>query len=111
MQIDCKDALDKFNRQRHQAKRRGKEFLLSFDEWLDIWDQSGHWQDRGKGKGKYNMSRYNDQGPYAVGNVFIQSHEGNASDGHKGIPKTPEQKLKSGLGRKLAWQRFREMAL
>ena len=34
----------------------------------------------------------------AVDNVFIQSHEGNASDGHRGIPKTAEQNEKNRLG-------------
>jgi hypothetical protein len=110
MLIDLFAAEDKYNRQRHRAKQRGVDFKLSFEDWMNIWLESGHWNQRGKGKGKYNMSRIDDAGSYEVGNVFIQSHEHNARDGHKDIPKTPEHKFKSGLGRKLAWQRFREAA-
>ena len=72
------------------AKQRNVEFMLSFDEWLDIWVNSGHWEDRGAGKGKYVMSRYNDVGPYALNNVFIQPFEKNVLDAIKGKKKSAE---------------------
>lgn len=59
---------------------RGIPFLLSFEEWWDIWQKSGHWHERGPRVGQYCMSRYNDIGPYAVGNVFIQLSTQNVLD-------------------------------
>ena len=53
------------------AKDRGIEFLLTYEEWLKIWIDSGHLHERGPKKGQYVMARFGDKGPYAVGNVKI----------------------------------------
>ena len=108
MLIDLFAAEDKYNKQRHRAKQRGVDFKLSFEDWINIWLESGHWNQRGNGKGKYNMSRINDTGAYKIGNVFIQSHEHNARDGHIGIPKTPEECLKNSLGNLKRWEQKRK---
>jgi hypothetical protein len=68
---------NKYNCQKSKAKQRSIEFTLTFDEWWSIWEQSGKYELRGHRKGQYVMSRYNDVGPYAIGNVFIQSCEDN----------------------------------
>ncbi len=57
--------------QKSAAKGRDIEFLLSFDEWIKIWMDSGHLPNRGKGSSQYCMSRFDDKGAYAVGNVKI----------------------------------------
>lgn len=57
------------------------EFKLTFEEWLDIWVNSGHWFNRGTKKDQYCMSRYNDEGPYAVGNVEIKTNSENLIEG------------------------------
>lgn len=75
----------KYTWHRGNAKKRNIPFLLTFEEWWDIWQKSGHWEERGTKKGQYCMSRYNDTGPYAVGNVFIQLHSQNSSDGNQDI--------------------------
>ena len=67
-----------------RAKKRNIPFNLTFEEWLSVWNSSGKLHLRGRGAGKYCMSRIGDTGPYEIGNVFIQSFEGNSSDGHKG---------------------------
>lgn len=54
---------------------------LSFDEWLSIWKTSGHLHERGKGAGKYVMSRINDLGHYELGNVCIKLHVDNIREG------------------------------
>ena len=69
----------KYNCQKGKAKHRGIDFNLTFDEWWEIWQQSGKWEQRGFRKGQYVMSRKNDIGPYAIGNVFIQPAEDNHS--------------------------------
>lgn len=59
-----------YQHQHTAAHRRDIEFKLSLMEWWDIWDVSGHWSDRGLGRG-WQMCRKGDLGAYEVGNVFI----------------------------------------
>lgn len=61
-----------YHQQQRNAAARAVPWLLSFAEWLSIWKASGKLQLRGRGKGRYVMSRICDDGPYAVGNVHIQ---------------------------------------
>ncbi len=79
---------EKYNQHKRNATRRGIEFLLTFEEWLNIWTQSGKLDQRGLKRGQYVMCRNGDQGPYAVGNVYIDLNEINAAVPHKGIKKT-----------------------
>lgn len=67
--------------QRITALQRGIQFTLTFEDWCDIWDKSGHYDKRGVGIGKYCMSRIKDEGPYSVENVFIQLHRENSVQG------------------------------
>ena len=80
-----KDSLAKIRHRyfchKSKAKQRGIEFILSFDDWLNIWEKSGKLNDRGCKKGQYVMSRFNDTGPYSINNVFIQLHSKNSIDG------------------------------
>jgi hypothetical protein len=59
------------------AGRRGISFLLSFEQWLEIWVASGRLAERGPRKGQYVMARFGDKGPYVVGNVKIIQVEEN----------------------------------
>src|SRR5258706_1578724 len=70
----------KYRDHKADAKRRGIQFLLSFDGWMKIWLDSGHWNKRGRGRGKYHMARFGDKGPYAIGNVKIITHEENSKE-------------------------------
>jgi hypothetical protein len=69
-----------YGQHRLNSKKRGIPFLLTFEEWLDIWTASGHLSERGRGAGKYVMARFGDTGPYSKTNVSIQSYLQNASD-------------------------------
>ena len=71
----------RYSEQKQAAKQRGIPFELTFDDWFTIWNRSGKWEQRGRGKGTYVMSRIGDVGPYAIGNVYINSQEQNASEG------------------------------
>ena len=97
----------KYGAHKGVAKQRNIPFLLSFDEWWLMWEQSGKWDERGNSRGKYVMSRIGDMGPYAVGNVIIQLHSDNIRQAHygnthskgkvpwnKGIPQTEESNRK-----------------
>jgi hypothetical protein len=77
---DTKQLKQDFAVQRwHATKTRNIDWELTFDEWLDIWGTDI--DQRGRGIGKLNMCRYGDKGPYAVGNVYIGTHEHNADHG------------------------------
>lgn len=80
----------KYTNQRAHAKARGIEFLLSFDEWLAVWTDSGKLEYRGRGKNSYVMARHNDVGPYSSDNVSIKTALENASEGNLGKTVSPE---------------------
>ena len=84
----------KYNEHRQNAYRRKIEFNLTYDEWMNIWLQSGHWQDRGRGAGKYVMCRYGDVGPYAIGNVYIGTQEHNGYVANVGRQQDPSSVVK-----------------
>jgi len=69
-----------YNDQKSNARIRGIEWNITFEEWMKVWESSGHLEERGKGLGKYVMSRIRDQGPYSVDNVFIQLWENNRAE-------------------------------
>lgn len=91
---DIAKARCRYRTHRSNAAKRGVEFLLTFEEWWQIWQDSGKWPERGAGPNKYCMSRYGDTGAYAVGNVFINRFAGNTSEGQAGKTKPISQRAK-----------------
>ena len=85
--LDVMDQLRKdgvltaFRAQRSAAKLRGIEWTLDFPTWLAIWQMSGKLHLRGRGIGKYVMSRVRDDGGYELGNVHIQLATENNREG------------------------------
>ena len=67
----------KYQSHKAGAKTRGVPFLLTFEEWWKLWQDSGHWEDRGNFSECYCMCRNADQGAYAVGNVRIDTVRNN----------------------------------
>lgn len=86
---------NKFKVHKERAAKNNIPFLLTFEEWWSIWQSSGHWDERGRGKGKYVMARRGpDIGPYAIENVDIKTHGENISEAQKGRkdgPQSPER--------------------
>lgn len=70
------DFRKKYTGHKSSAKGRGIEFLLTYDQWLNIWLLSGKLDEYGK----YVMSRVGDKGAYEIGNVFIQTRIKNSTD-------------------------------
>ena len=88
----------KFSKQKDRANQRGILFEMSFEEWLKIWIDSGHFHERGCAKGRYVMSRFGDRGPYAAWNVEIVSHEKNSREPHIGRVISAEERAKISAG-------------
>lgn len=61
-----------YESQKAHAGMRAIEWRLTFGQWLAIWQASGKLGLRGRGKGRYCMSRIKDAGGYVLGNVHIQ---------------------------------------
>jgi hypothetical protein len=98
-----------YKTQSYDAKDRGIEFLLSFEEWLNIWQDSGHLHERGKKKGQYVMARFGDKGPYAVGNVKIITFADNTREACLGVPHSEEHRNKQIESLKKSWAEGRRV--
>lgn len=74
----CQTPVGAFLKHRDHARRRGIAWEFNLEDWWRLWDESGHWAERGRGNA-YMMCRKGDEGPYAAGNVFIATGAVNAS--------------------------------
>ena len=83
-----------YTQQKSNSKQRGIGFVLTFDEWKQIWIESDKWDQRGRGAEKYCMCRIGDVGCYEVGNVFIGLGGHNVRDGNLGKRDSNETRQK-----------------
>ena len=74
----------RYLQQRAQARMRKVPFTITFEEWIKLWSDSGKWEQRGRRKDQYCMSRIGDKGGYELGNVFIQLQADNIKDAQTG---------------------------
>ena len=72
------DWKERYRRQRLHAKRRGIPFNLTYEQWIMWWGLD--LLKRGRGDGKLQMCRYNDEGPYELGNIFKGTCNENSSE-------------------------------
>jgi hypothetical protein len=86
-----------FMTQKENARRRGIEFLFTFEEWWEIWESSGRWEQRGRKSGNYVMARFRDRGAYRVGNVEIVTVEQNIAQ-YKISPATRRKLSEARIG-------------
>ena len=89
-----------YTQHKSNAKQRGVEFKLTFDEWKQIWVDSEKWEQRGRGADKYCMCRIGDAGCYEVGNVFIGIGKTNVRDGNLGKKDSQETRHKKSVAAK-----------
>jgi hypothetical protein len=71
----------RFKEQQNKAKQRGIAWRLPYWEWLQIWQDSGHLDERGVRSGQWVMARPGDVGAYEAGNVRIVHVETNHREG------------------------------
>ena len=92
------NAYKAYAEQRGNAKKRNIAFDITFEDWCKIWYESGKWEERGRGRGRYVMARNEDYGGYSVDNVSIKTQEENGREGvHMGernYAKRPEARAK-----------------
>jgi hypothetical protein len=68
----------RFAQHKAGAKKRGIEFLLTFEQWWGLWEP--HWEKRGLRALDMCMCRKADKGPYEVGNVRIATVKENQQE-------------------------------
>ena len=72
-----------YYRAKARARSRGIEFRLTREQWVNIWVQAlgPDWRKkRGQHRGQYSMTRFQDRGPYAIGNVEIKLSTENVAE-------------------------------
>lgn len=74
---DTRKARREYGRQRQSARHRGIGWELTFEQWWQIWQDSGRYAERGPKCNQFVMARKWDRGPYAIGNVEIQTAQQN----------------------------------
>ena len=90
---DTKKMYRQFYVQRWNAiNKRNIAWELTFEQWCNIWINSGKYHLRGIKDNEYCMCRFNDEGPYSIDNVRIDLGSNNK------IEATP-RKLKGMLKR------------
>lgn len=67
---------ERYLTQKHRAKNRGIKFVISFEDWWELWKP--HWHLRKKAG--MVMCRIGDSGAYEVGNVRIDTHGSNVRE-------------------------------
>jgi hypothetical protein len=80
---------------RTNAKMRGVEFKLTFEEWFCWWMDTGHYSERGREVGKYVMARKGDVGAYELGNIECVQAQVNSVAAHLG--KTRSDEIKANM--------------
>ena len=81
----------KYGRQRQTSKHRDIGWEITFPEWWKVWQDSGHWEHRGRGSG-YCMARIGDCGSYSVDNVEIVTNSENIKDSYLAKPYSQRKK-------------------
>lgn len=70
----------KYANAKRKSNQRKIGWNISFKDWWDMWQASGHWEERGISAGNYMMCRTWDTGIYELGNVRIDTRESNIQE-------------------------------
>lgn len=68
---------------RSNVKRDNITWDISLWDWWNIWNESGKYTSRGRGKNGFCMTRKEDKGSYTKDNVYITTISENLKDGFK----------------------------
>lgn len=74
-------ACDYYQQRKNAIYNRNIEWQITFPEWWKIWNDSGYYNERGRGCG-YCMARIGDTGSYEVGNIEIKTCAQNSSESY-----------------------------
>lgn len=69
-----------YKNQVRSSRKRGIDFLLTFEEWRDWWLIDNRWSNRGRHSGQFVMARRGDAGPYSIDNIYLATSRQNLQD-------------------------------
>jgi len=78
MKSTSRPAVEYYFEQLQHAKERGILWNFTLESWMAWWGDD--YEMRGRGKGKLQMCRKGDTGPYSPENTIKLTHERNSSD-------------------------------
>ena len=87
-----------YRTQRNNARSRKIDWNLSYEEWITWWLSTGHFNQRGRYTGEYCMCRFNDTGPYELGNIYCATLVENTKAALCGKKKSEEHRAKLAEG-------------
>lgn len=99
-----------YYRQMSAAQKRNIPFLLTYEQWWNIWQTSGRWELRGRRRGQYCMARDGDLGAYEIGNVRIilgRDNLAEADQSYRHRPRSDEWRKNISAGIKRYYARVR----
>lgn len=64
-----------FIQQKNQAQWREEPWLITFEEWKQLWDESGQWDNRGRERSCFCMTRRDVTEPWTKNNATVISRE------------------------------------
>jgi hypothetical protein len=95
--------------QRNQAQWRQEGWTISFDEWKLLWDISGQWDNRGRARECYCMTRRDVTMPWSIDNVQIITREQHSriqsALAHSGYSSPAQLRRRARLGMPLKRQK------
>jgi hypothetical protein len=95
--------------QRNQAQWRGEGWTISFEAWKLLWDVSGQWENRGRARDCYCMTRRDHLSPWSIDNVQIITREAHSRQqsalAHSGYRSPAQLRRRIRLGKPVAKQK------
>lgn len=88
--------MKKSNANRHYGY---DQFNITFEEWLDVWQQSGHLKDMGSNADNYVLSRKDLTKPLSVDNCLVTTKHDVILNRHKGVSKNRGRVFNVGIKR------------
>lgn len=70
----------RYKEQRRNAQHRRIEWHFTLASWWGVWLASGRWEQRGRTRGAWVMSRIGDTGPYSPGNCRLVPAQANIQE-------------------------------
>jgi hypothetical protein len=98
-----------FIQQKNQAQWREEGWDITFEQWKQLWDQSGQWDNRGRQRTCYCMTRIDHLVPWTPDNVEIVTREIHSRQqsalAHSGYRSPAQLKRRARLGLPLERQK------
>lgn len=84
-----------WTRSKAQARLRGEEWLIDWEDYYYLWTRNEDYKKKGRGSNSVCLGRIDTQGPWSVDNVILGDRSEHLSRLYSGVPKAPKKLLNS----------------